>query len=95
MAKHAEGGAASASRGSGDGRGSGTPSGNDGDMTAGALDVVFVSKNVTEAEQAAVIATLGQLRAEETQQVKKVARRANEPWRRSQRNPEGIREFTE
>lgn len=58
-------------------------------------DIHFVTKNVTEEEQAAVIAVLSQLREEETLQVKKVARRANEPWRRSQRAPEGIREFTE
>lgn len=89
MAKHAEGGDASVERDSG------AAIGNGSDMTAEALDMVFVTKNVTEAEQAAVIATLGQLREEETLQVKQVARRANEPWRRSQRNPEGIREFTE
>jgi hypothetical protein len=71
------------------------PNGNGGDMNAEALDMVFITKNVSEAEQAAVIATLGQLREEETQQVKQVARRENEPWRRSQRNPEGINEFTE
>ena len=64
-------------------------------MTAAGLDMVFLTKNVSDEEQAAVIAALGELRAEETLQVKKVARRANEPWRRSQRSPEGIREFTE
>lgn len=84
------GGAASAGAGTG-----AQPNGNGGDMTAEALDMVFITKNVSEAEQAAVIATLGQLREEETQQVKQVARRENEPWRRSQRNPEGINEFTE
>lgn len=65
------------------------------EVSAADLDMVFVTKNVTELEQAAVIATLGQMRTEETLQVKKVARRANEPWRKSQRNPEGIHEFTE
>jgi len=59
------------------------------------LSLTFVTKNVSALEQAAVVATLGEMRTEETLQVKKVGRRANEPWRRSQRNPEGIREFTE
>ena len=64
-------------------------------VTAAELDMVFLTKNVSDEEQAAVIAVLGELREEETLQVKQVARRANEPWRRSQRSPEGIREFTE
>lgn len=65
------------------------------DLSAVGLSLTFVTKNVSALEQAAVIATLGEMRTEETLQVKKVGRRANEPWRRSQRNPEGIREFTE
>ena len=65
------------------------------EMSADDLDLVFVTKNVSDEEQAAVIASLAELRLEEMLQVKKVARRANEPWRRSQRSPEGIREFTE
>lgn len=64
-------------------------------MSADDLGLEFVTRNTTAEEQAAVIAVLTQMRTDETLQVKKVARRANEPWRRSQRNPEGIREFTE
>ena len=65
------------------------------EMSAEGLGMRFVTKAVSDEEQAAVIAALGQLRAEETLQVKRVARRANEPWRRSQRSPEGINEFVE
>ena len=64
-------------------------------MSASDLGLEFVTHNTSAEERAAVIAVLTQMRTDETLQVKKVARRANEPWRRSQRNPEGIREFTE
>lgn len=85
MAKHAAAGA-----------GREAPKGNGPrEISSEDLDLVFVTKAVSDEEQAAVIAALGELRTEETLQVKKVARRANEPWRRSQRSPEGIREFTE
>lgn len=69
------------------------PSGDE--LTASAMQLTFVTKNVSDEEAAAVVAVLGQLRTDEMMQVKQVARRANNPWRRSQRNPEGIREFTE
>lgn len=64
-------------------------------MSASDLGLQFVTQNASAEERAAVVAVLTQMRTDETLQVKKVARRANEPWRRSQRNPEGIREFTE
>ncbi|NLA65749.1 MAG: hypothetical protein GX862_07465 [Leucobacter sp.] len=50
----------------------------------------FVTPGVSDEVQAAVIAVLTQLRAEETQRVRRVERREHEPWRRSQRVPEGI-----
>lgn len=53
-------------------------------------DITFVTRQVSPAERAAVIAVLTQVRAEETQSVKRVARRDREPWARSQRVPEGI-----
>lgn len=65
------------------------------EVSADDLDLVFLTRDVSDEEQAAVIATLAEMRLEEMLQVKKVARRSNEPWRRSQRSPEGIREFTE
>ena len=67
----------------------------DTELSAEALGIEFVTKNTSAEEQAAVIAALGQLRTEETLQVKRVARRENEPWRRSQRSPEGISELME
>ena len=67
----------------------------DTELSAEVLGIEFVTKNTSEEEQAAVIAALGQLRTEETLQVKRVARRENEPWRRSQRSPEGISELME
>jgi len=68
---------------------------NGDELTAAAMQMTFVTKNVSEEEQAAAVAVLSQLRTDEMMQVKQVDRRANDPWRRSQRNPEGIREFTE
>ncbi|WP_336660460.1 hypothetical protein [Leucobacter sp. USHLN153] len=53
-------------------------------------DIRFITRNVSDAERAAVVAVLTQVRAEESQQVKRVARRDREPWARSQRVPEGI-----
>lgn len=53
-------------------------------------DITFVTPLVSDDERAAVIAVLTQVRAEETQRVKRVARRDREPWARSQRVPEGI-----
>lgn len=56
-------------------------------------DISFVTRQVSDAERAAVIAVLTQVRSEETQRVKRVARRDREPWARSQRVPEGISEL--
>lgn len=64
--------------------------------TDGALlgdDIRFVTRNVSTEERTAVIAVLTQVRSEETQRVKRVARRDREPWARSQRVPEGIHEL--
>lgn len=63
------------------------------DTTVCGDDIRFVTRNVTDAEQAAVIAVLTLVRTEETQRVKRVARRDREPWARSQRVPEGIGEL--
>lgn len=53
-------------------------------------DIRFVTKQVSDAERAAVIAVLTQVRTEETERLKRVERREREPWARSQRVPEGI-----
>lgn len=53
-------------------------------------DIHFVTRDVSDEERAAAIAVLTQVRTEETQRVKRVARRDREPWARSQRVPEGI-----
>lgn len=45
---------------------------------------------VSDEERAAVIAVLTEARAEESRQVKRVARRDREPWARSQRVPDGF-----
>src|SRR5690606_34236241 len=50
----------------------------------------FVTRGVSDLEKAAVIAVLSQLRAEETQRVRRVERRKHEPWARSQRVPQRI-----
>jgi len=67
---------------------------------AGAADSVlhdtgfrFLTRGVNDVEKAAVIAVLTKIHAEETERVRKVERRAHEPWRRSQRVPEGISEL--
>lgn len=51
---------------------------------------VFATRGVSDEEKAAVIAVLTQVRAEETQRVRRVERRDHQPWARSQRVPEGI-----
>lgn len=53
-------------------------------------DIHFVTRHVSPEERAAVIAVLTQVRTEETQRMKRVARRDREPWARSQRVPDGI-----
>lgn len=53
-------------------------------------DICFVTKQVSDTERAAVIAVLTQIRAEESDQVKRVERREREPWARSQRVPDRI-----
>ena len=53
-------------------------------------DIRFVTRGVSDEERAAVIAVLTAARAEETKQVKRVARRDREPWARSQRVPDRI-----
>jgi hypothetical protein len=50
----------------------------------------FLTRHVSEEEQAAVIAVLTTLRSEETNRVRRVERREHQPWSRSQRVPEGI-----
>ena len=60
------------------------------DDVLGGEDVRFVTRIVSDAERAAVVAVLTQVRAEESHRVKRVARRDREPWSRSQRVPEGI-----
>lgn len=63
------------------------------DPTLHGDDFRFVTRGVRDHERAAVIAVLTESRAEETAQVKRVARRDREPWARSQRVPEGISEL--
>lgn len=53
----------------------------------------FLTRGVSDEDRAAVIAVLTKMRAEETERVRMVERRAHEPWRRSQRVPEGITEL--
>lgn len=53
-------------------------------------DIRFITGDIDEMERAAVIAVLTQVRAEESDQVKRVARRDREPWARSQRVPDRI-----
>jgi len=55
----------------------------------------FLTRGVTEHEQAAVIAVLTQIRAEETQQVRRVERRDHQPWARSQRVPQDFGDLLE
>ncbi|MEJ6489679.1 hypothetical protein PQI23_08090 [Leucobacter sp. USCH14] len=53
-------------------------------------DIRFITRGVDDAERAAVVAVLTQVRSEESEQVKRVARRDREPWARSQRVPDSI-----
>lgn len=53
-------------------------------------DITFATRGVSDEERAAVIAVLTEARAEESRQVKRVARRDREPWARSQRVPDGF-----
>lgn len=53
----------------------------------------FITRKVSDEEQAAVVAVLSTVRAEETQRVRRVERREHQPWARSQRVPEGIGEL--
>lgn len=55
-------------------------------------DVIFLTRGVSETERAAVLAVLTSVRTEETNRVRSVGRRDREPWARSQRTPEGIRD---
>ncbi|MDA3147661.1 hypothetical protein JSO19_09760 [Leucobacter sp. UCMA 4100] len=64
-----------------------------GDDVIRADDVEFVTKNLSDEEQAAVLAVLLAMREEERDRVRLVARRDREPWTRSQRTPEGIGEL--
>ena len=56
-------------------------------------DFTFATRSVSDEERAAVIAVLTQVRAEETQRVRRVERREHQPWSRSQRVPEGINDL--
>ncbi len=57
------------------------------------LQLQVHTRGVSEEEYAAVYAALAVLKTEESLRVRAVARRAREPWRRSQRTPQGIAEF--
>jgi len=61
-----------------------------GDGVIRGEDIEFITRNVSEEERAAVLATLIAMRAEERDKVRLVARQDREPWHRSQRVPEGI-----
>ena len=53
----------------------------------------FVTRGVSDEEKAAVIAVLTQMRADETQRVRRVERREHQPWARSQRVPVSINDL--
>ncbi len=53
-------------------------------------DFTFVTRGVSDAEKAAVIAVVTQVRLEETQRVRRIERREHQPWARSQRVPVSI-----
>lgn len=61
-----------------------------GDQVLTSDGFAFVTRGVSDEEKAAVIAVLAQVRAEETQRVRRVERRDHQPWARSQRVPEGL-----
>lgn len=50
----------------------------------------FVTRGVSDVEKAAVISVLTELRAEETQRVRRIESREHQPWSRSQRVPPRI-----
>lgn len=58
------------------------------DATLSSDGFEFITRGVTDEEQAAVIAVLTQVRAEETERVRRVERREHQPWARSQRVPQ-------
>ena len=64
--------------------------GADGEETLRGDDFRFATHHLSDEERAAVIAVLTQVRAEETELMKRVERRELQPWVRSQRVPEGI-----
>lgn len=53
----------------------------------------FQTRGVSDEEQAAVIAVLSQVRAEETERVRRVERREHQPWARSQRVPQAFEDL--
>lgn len=53
----------------------------------------FVTRGVSDAEKAAVIGVLTQVRSEETHRVRRVERREHQPWARSQRVPVSINDL--
>lgn len=55
-------------------------------------DVRFLTRNVSDVERAAVLAVLTSVREEETNRVRSVRRTDRDPWARSQRSPERIRD---
>ena len=61
-----------------------------GDDSIRGDDFRFATRHLSDEEQAAVITVLTQVRAEETELMKRVERREIQPWVRSQRVPEGI-----
>lgn len=61
-----------------------------GDGVVRGEDVDFVTRGVTPAEKAAVLAVLLAIREEERDRVRLIERSDREPWYRSQRVPEGI-----
>ncbi|MDO9489838.1 MAG: hypothetical protein Q7J32_15790 [Sphingomonadaceae bacterium] len=62
----------------------------DGDGSIRGDDFRFTTRHLSDDEKAAVITVLTQVRAEETELMKRVERREIQPWVRSQRVPEGI-----
>ncbi|GAA3588535.1 hypothetical protein GCM10022198_10190 [Klugiella xanthotipulae] len=57
------------------------------------IGIEFVTANASDDERAAVYAVLAVLKQQESQQVRSVTALARNPWRRSQRVPEGIPEY--
>lgn len=65
----------------------------DGDPTLSSDGFHFITRGVSDEEQAAVIAVLTQVRAEETERVRRVERREHQPWARSQRVPQAFEDL--